>query len=207
MKKNNFFEKFGKFIFSLLITSFLVVWLVWATTTWRDLTNNDTISGTNWKNMVDEIDSKISVVDLSDYYTKSESNNNFTSNSVALNNVISKCEVCLWWADNSKTSPTKSTCSGFNEWFKFINTDGKVDGNDNFFIKVVCNTGSWSNWVYSKTYSNCMPEQWGNKKSWDCNIWDTYKYYTWWSMSWCPIMKGSWDPMMKWQKEYIQTCK
>jgi hypothetical protein len=46
--------------------------------------------------------------------------------------------VCLGWADRGGTVPEKEKCVPFNDAYKYVNTDGDVNGDDNFFIKVQC---------------------------------------------------------------------
>jgi hypothetical protein len=100
MDKNKFFEKVGKLTFSIILTGLLVTGTLFAaTTTWKTLTTNDPVSGQHWQDMVAAIDTKISTVDLSNYYTKTEANAAFTDVSTAVKSVIDSCKICIAHAD------------------------------------------------------------------------------------------------------------
>jgi hypothetical protein len=100
MNKNKFFEKVGKLTFSIVLTGLLVTGTLFAaTTTWKTLTTNDPVSGAHWQDMVAEIDTKISSVDLSGYYTKTESEDAFASVTEAVNAVIDTCKICIAHSD------------------------------------------------------------------------------------------------------------
>jgi hypothetical protein len=60
--------------------------------------------------MVAEIDLKLSSVDLSNYYTKSEADTNFTSVTEAVNSVINTCKICIAHADYNNT-PANWICN------------------------------------------------------------------------------------------------
>jgi hypothetical protein len=46
----------------------------------------------------------------------------------------------------------------------------------------------------------------GAKKSGSCAPGDISNYHIGWTSAGCPTMPGWWDPMLKWQKKYTQTC-
>lgn len=204
MNKNKFYEKVGKLTFSIILTWFIVTGIVYWASTWKTLSSWDTVTWADWSDMVAAIDSKISSVDLSDYYTKSEADTNFASISEAVNAVISTCKICIAHADYNRT-PGNWVCKGINDWAANRKLSWDVWWDDTVSVKLICETWTWWGGTLITTHNSCMPEQWASKKTWACTPWDIHTYYDGWSIWTCPS-RGWWDPMMIGQKEYKQTC-
>ena len=204
MNKNTFFEKVGKLTFSILLTGIIVSSAVYGATTWKTLSEGDVVSWADWSDMIAAIDSKISSVDLSDYYTKSEADTNFASVTEAVNAVISTCKICIAHADYNGT-PSNWVCTWINDGAAKRKLSWDVWSDDSISVEFKCETWTWSSGTFVKTHSSCMPEEWWSQKSGSCTPGDTYTYYTWGTPWGCPLMWG-WDPMFKNQKEYTQTC-
>ena len=138
-------------------------------------------------------------------WTKSEADTNFASITEAVNAVISTCKICIAHADYNGT-PSNWVCTWINDGAAKRKLSWDVWSDDSISVEFKCETWTWSSGTFVKTITNCRPEFWTPKKTWSCTPWDTHKYYQWGTISWCPSPGWWWDPFMKNQKEYTQTC-
>lgn len=125
--------------------------------------------------------------------------------------VVWGCKVCLGWADRGGTVPEKEKCVPFNDAYKYVNTDGDVNGDDNFFIKVQCSAWDWSSPSVSNTSTSCGSKRTtNNQKSWACYQWSTNIYYGGEQTCTYIVDRWRWEPMdipwFKYSKKYTQTC-
>ena len=107
MNKNKFFEKVGKLTFSTLLTWLLVTWVVIAAGSWDSLQNWDKVTEPIWNNMVAEIKNKVNFSDLSQFYTKTESDDKFLTE-VNIPTIVMDMWTFQWssWLSRKVTKPT-----------------------------------------------------------------------------------------------------
>lgn len=119
MKKNRFFEKVGKLTFSIITTAVLVTWVVFAAS-WDSLGDWDTVSWTNWKNMVDAINAK---ADISNTINKSDIPTCWSSEALSFNWSSFVCKSTWGWS---------STSGDIQLWMVYNNTDANKTINVTF---------------------------------------------------------------------------
>ena len=225
MDKNKFFEKVGKLTFSVVLTWVLVTGLVFAWTTWNTYTDWDTLSWTQWWKMVTVINSKISLSDLTWYYTQAEVDTIvwwITSDPLILPSIKQK-SIYMWIGQTSKTltcwSWEQVISCGFTKifnkdedtvycnlnlstnWCNFYKDEsGWNDGSNGFCYCSYYKNGTWDSWS-SVSYSwSCNTAKLSTTKStWSCQPWSLSYYYSWESA--CTYTVSGWS---RWESEPIE---
>jgi hypothetical protein len=144
--------------------------------------------------------------------TPMDTNTNLTKSDV-LETLKTSCKICIVWSDRNK-SLTETTwwendygCSSFNSFYANIGTNGDVNWDDKFGVKVVCKGWAWSAATSTSTSAVCRTWGWWSAKSGDCYQWDIHTYYGNSSGS-CTVRDGEWMtiPGEKYTTKYTQTC-
>jgi hypothetical protein len=222
MNKNIYFEKVGKLTLSVILTSVLITWAVIAATTF---TNWQVLDSVDLNNAFDEKVSVTSIptcatdeyltTDASWFKCKKLTDNTLTQSDI-LSTISTSCKICLSWSDSNlplsqtyKSSKQKGSCVSLNSTsFASVRTSWDVDGNDNFWVKVVCSGWTWST-VSVNSASSCSPSHNITEKSGTCFAWDTNTYY-WGTKTNCtfniPYAWGGSIPGFIYSKRYNQTC-
>lgn len=205
MKKSLLLEKIGKITVSFFLTGLLVSWIVLAWTTWQTYNDGDQVTWTEWSKMVDIINAKISLSDLTGYYTQAEVDNliaNITSEPQILPS-LKQYATTMWSGEKTKNLSCSSweqvmSC-GFTKTFKrdedsvYCNLDitnnrcnfhqDQSDGYDGATWYCYCayfKNWSWDNGVNVSYTSSCGASKLSTTKaSWACQPWAVNYYYTW----------------------------
>lgn len=204
MLKSNFFEKVGKLTLSIVLTWILATGIVIAGTTWNTYTDWDSLAWTEWWKMVDVINSKISLSDLTWYYTQEEVDTivgwitsdplilpSIKEKSVYFSTHGTKYSTCWAWEQ------VVSCWMGHDVWGHddmFCKLDlsnnrckltvRKYNGMDNnTYWYCYCSyfkNWSWDSWTAVSHTSICTASKNSTtKSSWSCQPWAINYYYTW----------------------------
>lgn len=225
MNKNKFFEKVGKLTFSVVLTWVLVTWIVVAGTTWQTYNDDDIISGNQWQLMVSEIQNKVSAIDLPDltnFYTKTESDTNFTTSAEVIESVMNTCKICIAQGDrdnsaNFSSSDSNHTYACADFWSVWrLNVLWKMNSDDQLAFKIECGIPGvwWTSTTSAYTWSCGNKRVTNNEKTWFCSKSKPGNTYYAWETScvYFETIPKSWEPIeierdwFKYSSKKTQTC-